>query len=575
MDAKRKKMNTMPVSARKWTFIFLFAIAQAVIAAWPLFHSGWVATWDGYMHIQRVQAVSYAVKHGDFYPRWTTAAAAGKGSPFLNFYSPGFYLAAGYLHAMGIQLVPAVKIVCMLMLFAGWLGMFLWAKGHFDIPGALIAATVFMFAPYHFHDLYQRGSLPELAAVNLMPFLFYGIDLMCAQNRRYMPGIIVTALATALITLTHNLMGFMIAPFAALYIGWLAFSSGAPARVFPRAATGVALGMGLSAFYWLPVLTEIGYLARFKEATLDGYPYYKLFMSAAGWFKAGWTQPPKDLFDDLQIGYALLGFDALAIAALFAVPRQKRGFGLIVPLLGILALFMTIPLSGFLYKYLTPLQYVLFPWSYMGIATLFFSVLAGYSASLIPAGRMRFGPAALVCIALALCVFVSSPQRTAYGRLAIKDDIPNIMGIAPTDEFRPRWETMPVTAKRYDFLYTTGSSTNIKEASANGTEIRVLADAAGPANLIITQFYFPGWRLRIDGRGLPVSTTPEGFITFGIPPGLHLITLWFGTTWPRVTGWVISVVASLAILVGTLKKAGLLKALLKNHYGKMHDAAAR
>ncbi|MDA8175311.1 MAG: 6-pyruvoyl-tetrahydropterin synthase-related protein [Nitrospiraceae bacterium] len=545
---------------RTWALIVFFGIIQTIVAAWPLLRDGWFVTYDAFLHIQRVEAVAYAVRHGDLYPRWITAAAAGKGSEFLNFYPPAFYLAAGYLHALGVPLLPAVKTVCMLGLFLGWLGMFFWARRHFDIFGAMIASTIFLFVPYHFDNLYIRGALPELTAINLLPWLFLGIDTIYSQNH-YLRGLALTASATAAITLTHNLVGFMVAPFAAIYILWRTFTSGDRLRMFLKAAAGPAAGIGLSAFYWLPVLAEAGYLYDFRGVLLSRDRYYEHFASPIEWlarYKPGYVLQYGSVWarQNFQIGYVLLGFAALSLMVIIGA-KGKRGFGITALVLGLLGLFMTITPSTVIYKNIELMQFVLFPFSYLGTATLFLAALTGYSTSFKPVTRMPAGPALLLLIAFALCVFASGNQRAVSSRRAIKEDIPTLMGISVIDEFRPRWETMPVTPKIYHLLYA-DPGIQAEQLQTGGSGIRLQTKAVKPGNMTITQFYFPGWKLSIDGRDSPIYTTPEGFIKFRVPAGLHSIKLWFGTTWPRVTGWAVSVLAAITILFflirGAIKK---------------------
>ena len=563
------------LSWRKWAIVILFAIIQVVIAAQPLLTKGWFVSEDGRLHIERVAAVSYAVRHGDFYPRWTMVAAFKKGSPFLNFYPPGFYLAAGYLHALGIHLVPSVKAVCMTFFLLGWIGMFLWGRRHFDIWGALIAATMFTFVPYHFNDLYTRGALPEFAAINLLPFLFYGIDLTYSEGHNF-PGIAVTAAAVAAITVTHNLIGFMIAPFAALYIGWRTFSAQAGGKMFLKAAAGVALGIGLCAFYWLPVLTEIGYLYKFRETILGAIPYYKYFIPPARWFSAVFSPDPIvqttlsgqywikwQRHQNFQIGSVLLGFAVLSLAALFKSPRGKKVDGLVLLALGTAALFMTIPPAAVLYESFALLQYVLFPWSYLGPATMFFAALTGYSSGLMPSNRI-ITPAALLFLAFALCVLVSIPERTVSCPMQIKENISELRTGSAFDEFRPKWESAPVTLKIFDPVYS-NPDTRIALMRFGGPEIRLLADAARSGSVVITQFYFPGWKLRIDGRDSPISTTREGFMAFRVPEGKHVIKLWFGTTWPRIAGWCISIITAALIITAAIWRRLLLKQEFRRH----------
>jgi hypothetical protein len=63
-------------------------------------------------------------------------------------------------------------------------------------------------------------------------------------------------------------------------------------------------------------------------------------------------------------------------------------------------------------------------------------------------------------------------------------------------------------------------------------------------------YYFPGWRVYLDGQRLPDSAlrpeTVYGLLTVDIPPGEHHVLLRWGDTPVRLTGKVLTLV-SLAV----------------------------
>ena len=108
---------------------------------------------EGLDPLKRVMALSAEIRHGDPYPRWLFDTYHGKGSPFFNFYTPGFYLFSAYLHTAGFPLVVALKLTSVLLFFAGGWGMLLWTRRYGGQVGGLLAAILYLFAPYHFVDI--------------------------------------------------------------------------------------------------------------------------------------------------------------------------------------------------------------------------------------------------------------------------------------------------------------------------------------------------------------------------------------------------------------------------------------
>ena len=65
--------------------------------------------------------------------------------------------------------------------------------------------------------------------------------------------------------------------------------------------------------------------------------------------------------------------------------------------------------------------------------------------------------------------------------------------------------------------------------------------------------YFPGWRAEIDGVGVPVAPENDtGLITFAVPAGEHLVTVYFGSTPIRDLGAALSLVGVALTLGWTL-----------------------
>ncbi|HNV24162.1 MAG TPA: YfhO family protein, partial [Candidatus Omnitrophota bacterium] len=61
-------------------------------------------------------------------------------------------------------------------------------------------------------------------------------------------------------------------------------------------------------------------------------------------------------------------------------------------------------------------------------------------------------------------------------------------------------------------------------------------------------FYFPGWRVFVDGKETPIDPDNEsGLIVFKVPSGKHKVIIHFGLSSVRLAGILISI-ASLAFL---------------------------
>lgn len=545
--------------------IVIFVLAcLAVVAISPLFVDAWFFAPDSAVHLVRLNDVSYQMADFNFYPRWLSLSCLGKGSPALNFYAPSFYLVTGYLHFLGLSLLTSLRIVCFSCFLAGAWGMFVWMRKHVGPTGAAVAAVVYLFAPYHFLDLYVRGALPEFAALALLPYLFHGLDLSLSDDRRYR-GLLVTALSSASIVLTHNLSAFMILPFGLAYFVWRAVAVKAPASRVLAACLGPVIGAGLSAFYWLPVIVESKYLGRLSSVTAGVFRYDRNFLQPSDWFNFHWGYeafegPPEGM--SYQVGIVLLFCAVLAVAALFS-RKGDRKFGMGLLVLGLCALFMTVSYSSFLYSLVSPLAYVQFPWRFLGPATLFLAAFCGFAAELWPLPTNRWYGVAFCGLVVVLCLAFSTSQRKVREQLSVPLDDKEfrmygqpLFTFATEDEYLPRDARVSVKAVLAGPVQVGGNDVVTRVAHYEKRGARITCSVAGDGNsqLVVPWFYFPGWRASLDGASIPVQASPQGFLAVPLPPGSHTVRVWFGTTWPRVAGWCIAALTVVVCLLQYLVK---------------------
>ena len=506
-------------------------------------------------------AISYEILGGNWYPRWLSLANFGKGDPFLNFYSPGFYLTAGYLSALGIPILVAIKAICIALFALGAWGMYLWLSVHYGVFGALLSAVLYLFAPYHFVDVYVRGAMAEFSALAFLPFLFYGMDLSFRPDQRW-KGITITGVATAAIILLHNLSALMITPFAVVYFIREAYVANLIKSELLKISTGPLLGMGLAAFYWLPVLLERGVLNNFESKMTSGdYDIAKHFITPQDWFSSSWGFGSSGVGQanhlSYQIGMALLLFFVAALVKNCLFAARDRGFVILLALLGSSALFLTIDLSTPFYKIFTLYRHVQFPWRFLGPASLFMAATAGALACPRIIGRYPARLIILIVATVIFCIFSSTGQRSVVWRFTedyIANEIvkksDNIGAMTVANDYLPRWvdneKIINLVLPNEPFAPTA----RIEGLRVGASRMTFTASSDQELSLItFPWFYFPGFRVRVDDEVQDLKPDQYGFMAFALPFGSHRVELFFGTTPARVTGWGISIVTLMALFV--------------------------
>ena len=205
------------------------------------------------------------IRDGFLWPRWAPDHALGFGYPLFTFYAPLVFYVAEFFHLLGLSVVSAIKVVWGLGYVLSGLSMYALARRLWGRGPALIAALLYVYAPYHLANNYVRAALAEFFAMALYPWVlltFY--ELLLQPGRRRLAW---AALSFGLLLLTHSVTVVFFPPvLVALIVYWLAGMAWRTRRL-PWAATGRALlagvgGIMLAAVFLLPAILESRYIVQ-------------------------------------------------------------------------------------------------------------------------------------------------------------------------------------------------------------------------------------------------------------------------------------------------------------------------
>lgn len=537
----------------------VLAILAAVCAA-PLATPGWFENHEGIRPIARALAAYHEVAGGDLFPRWISSGYLGKGAPLFNFYPPAFSLLVAYAHALGVPVLLAAKLVLAALFFAGAAGAYLWARPHLGPAPALVSAILYLFAPYHFVDLYVRGATAEFTALAALPFMFLAMDRIAERaSAGRLAGL---AFASAAVVVAHFLGALMIAPFAVAYAVGMAIRGGG-VRALARVAAGTALGAALCAFYWLPALAEVDALSpeRRAQVTRGYYAYAHHLVFPSQWLDTAWgfgnSMPGDEDGMSFQVGVLLLVAAAASAAFAWAIRAGARRFVVLGLALGAAALWLTSASAAPLYAAVPPLQLVQFPWRFLGPVTLFLAAGGGGCLAALVARRPRLAPWAVAAVGV-LAVLLSREQRAIAGRIVLQDERRAIEAAVAADpwtgafgnedEFLPRDASVDHASTQPGGPNPTGLRVEISGVRAGRAEVSFEAVAEEGGGVVVIPWHaFPGWEVTIDGRDRPLVTNPFGLVAFDVPPGSHAVRVHFGTTAPRLAGWALCLIALAAL----------------------------
>jgi hypothetical protein len=192
--------------------------------------------------------------------------------------------------------------------------------------------------------------------------------------------------------------------------------------------------------------------------------------------------------------------------------------------------------SLFLWERLSPLQPLQFPWRFLELISLGTAFLCGFPLLLLAPERHRLANILMVAL-IAVLLVTGFPHAKPQTFLDITDaDFSpqniSIKGIAATArEFEPIWvREFPQGAaqRRLEVLNGRG---RVVASSVSPTDYRFSVEITERSRLRINTFYFPGWRLLVDGVRRPIQiSNPQGLMEFSLEPGPHQVRVIFADT---------------------------------------------
>ncbi len=463
--------------------------------------------------------------------RWAPDTYGGRGSPFFNFYAPLFYYLAEIPHLAGLSVLWSVKIAIALVFIVSGTSMFLLVRRLAGERAGLFAAVFYMYSPYFLFDVYIRGSLGEALGIAILPLILLAF---------HMRSPLLGGAAYAALVLSHNSLALISTPFLALYALYLCFKK---EMSYKEASLVFALGLGLSAFFWAPAISEMDsakidwvlifdYRGAFRELT-D-------VVSPLGHF----TRATTENMTSLQVGMLNLLFALLAYP-LVRTPHTRWILSLLA-----LSIFMVTPYSAPLWSILPFGQYVQFPWRVFALSALYSSMLSGVAFGALSARlHERWSPA------LALLIILSSMNFIGYStKITIDDEAVNAaklreyydVGLTYGHEYLPRDATLP-TGRVLNKVEVRNGDAKIQEVKEGCASLEFKASGSGDVK--INTNWFPGWVAQVDGLPTPLLRGADGSMIIHLAEGFHAVAIKFENTLIRKISNAFSFISLIAIAI--------------------------
>lgn len=556
-------------------------------------------THDSWMHYNQMQAFWRGLASGRIYPRWDDATH-GYGAPIFSFYPPGVYYVTSAVYLVTGDWGRVWIGFYVLMMLCSAAAIYWYARQVMRRAAALLATAVYVFAPYHLINQYQRGALAEYASFVWMPLMLAFAERLLPDDVpwrvRWRQAAGLAAVCGAFLW-THPPTAYQFILIFGVCLTIAALKRG-QWRGLLWIAGALGFGALLAAAYFFPAIGE-QQLVNYDNVE-HSWPYHASYVF--DFTQQVYDRAQNPFFTRLDyiwtyntlailIGAAALlasskvGYRVCERAATWSTSRpltkaapvraqystELRARVWLWTTAGLLASFLMTKYSAPLGRLIPQIEIGVFSWRMLTITSLALALLAGASVNVCGLARAE-GPVFKTSGAKG----ETTNARGGIGNLAVALAI--LLGallLSARLVAWPMWRGQSFAPNAEHFNYATLPREAVVEttpmelaqtASGQGhvtiirwqpefRELLVTVDA--PDQLQLRTYNFAGWTALRDGQPLPINTGAVGNIVVALPPGSHQLTFEFRSTPLRqASNWltVISSALLLAVLVFTRRR---------------------
>lgn len=502
---------------KKTVFVLFFIVILSLPSIWFLLKPGFFQSDDGEWMIIRFSAFYQALADGQFPVRFLSRLNHEYGYPVANFLYPGFMYLGVPIKLLGFGFVDTIKIILGISMIASAIFAYLWLLRFFPILQASMGALVYLYSPYHLYDLTKRGSVGEILALAVAPFVFWQIERK---------SFFWTSLGITLLILSHNTLALLFLPIVILY---MVLRQGFTKIKIYQYIGILVLGLLVSAFFWIPALYDLQY-TKFSETSVSDWSKYFVDTQLIG----------LSIIFVLLVSFMSLLKDKSFLKYKLAVAFLALGFG---------SLLLAMPVTSLVWKVL-PVSFVQFPFRLLSITILSTSFLSAlflskFSGKIIGVFALFF----LISTFYSASSFLNPTQTfdKGEGYYATNMDTTTVK-----NEYMPKWvKRIPTERAVKKVESSIGKLSNV-EVRTN--RIIFYTEANNTMLVGVHRVYFPGWTTKVDGKETSISYNNEGgLINLNVPAGRHVVEVAFLETPVRLASDIVSIVGFGLLLLYTFK----------------------
>jgi hypothetical protein len=492
-----------------------------VLAIWLcrgfLFTDPGTIPWNHDKHRYPYRLVEFraCLEAGYFSPQWCSHFRGGLGSPCFSYYEHGLLYVAS-MFPWSLSAVHALGLALVLFSTVGYASVFTLLKERFGAVSGFLGASGLLLSSYAGTEIYLRGALSEFSAMMMWPGLLVALCNWMESGQRL--HIALVALCGCAIIVLHPIaLPCYVAAICliVLYGVWLR----QPYRIL-AAIIAMGIGAGIASFYWLTLLLE--WELVWNLTYVSSFFHYANHFTGLSSFVRPYVRSG---IVPVSLGPVVPGFIVLNALLMFCLRRQataeQKRLLVSMLVLMVVSVFLMNGRSEFIWRNVSLLRRLEFPWRLMVILTTTSSIALG---CLLPVGR-KWIRVVVAALTIALMLYNSS-YYTSYIPYSFRA-VENAAQISEFEYFGPEGNAdmfLPRGASRNRENYLRAPSVSGKGAVSDfrreAGRMSCTVHTEEAIQLTLPHFFFPvGWSAEFAGEPIEISREDFGLMRFDLPGG--------------------------------------------------------
>lgn len=508
---------------------YIIILVFAIVISIPLMSADFnIYGDDGIQHIARLMGTYQTITEGEFPPVIMSNFCNGFGYSWNIFYSPfTAYLPLIFsIFTNSFELM--LKLFIILVAFLSGIAMYEFVKKvSKNRHAGLLAAAIYVFAPYRLTDTYMRVAISELASFIFIPITFLGMyNIFNSEEKSIKRSLMLTLGAVGLI-ITHTVITMYVAIFCFIYL-LLNIKSLKDKMVLKALGLNILLIILLSSFFIIPLLEH--YLSADYEVFVPGRMERtsELIRNKVEPLDLVYTEDNQFCF---EIGLVTTIGIVLTLLAFNKVEKRNRKIYWFSFVAGIVCIIMS--LKFFPFENLPSiLKMIQFTFRLLEFSTFFLTFFAAYNYSLVIKNFNMRDVVILSIVAFLLIVPLKKnlnfekrwSEDILWPAIEVNDNTQRVHAGCATFEYLPSkaFENLDYLKHREDRVYVLSGNATILNEEKDGTNMKFeIENVEDNAKLELPYIYYLGYTVEItndNGETKKVETyeSDNGFVAFDV-----------------------------------------------------------